>query len=62
MNEPDPWWAIAAPLAGAVMLVGTIGVLIALAAIGDAPVFAAVAGVGIAGVLLVRRRVRQKAR
>jgi uncharacterized protein (TIGR03382 family) len=50
---------MAPTLAGPVMFVGTILVLVALAAAGDAPVFAAVAVVGVAVVLVVRRRGRR---
>jgi hypothetical protein len=53
--KPDPRWVNAATLAGPVMLIGTIAVLIALAAAADAPVFAVVTAVGIVAVVVVRR-------
>jgi hypothetical protein len=56
--KPDPGWLKAATLVGPVILFGTILLLIALAAAADVPVFAAVAGFGVAGVVVVRRRRR----
>jgi hypothetical protein len=57
--KPDPRWVNAATLAGPVMLLGMIGVYVALAIVADAPVFWAVLGVGIAVVAMARRRKRQ---
>jgi hypothetical protein len=55
----DPWWVRMAPtLAGPAMIVGTLAVLIVLAAAGDAPVFVLVAVAGTAVVLWLRRRAR----
>ena len=60
MNS-DRWWVRNAPtLAGPVMLVGTILFFVAVAALADAPVFVALAVVGIAVVLFLRGRARRQ--
>jgi hypothetical protein len=58
--KPDPWWVRhAATLAAPVMIVGTLLVFAAFAAAADAPVFAAVAAVGIT-ITVVYRALRRR--
>jgi hypothetical protein len=60
MNDDRRWFTFGATAAGPAMFVGTILVFAVLAALGDAPIFVLIAGLGTVAVFLTRRARRKR--